>query len=215
MLFTGVVEYPLALVLVCLLRRVPEETSTRTLPLKFGVALAAGALTAAVSLWGSRIDLLSIRLASAGRRDLSLPEHLEGATAVCRRRLPHVAGLRSSDRPRRPSVTCGADLLRHLPRPSGPGRPLSLAGPRNDAPWHAGTRAGSRRRAADVFRADRSFRGRVSRGARGKVTAGRGHRAGDWLARRISGGRAAMDLLRDRPCRRTYCTEWHILQFSE
>ena len=63
MLFTGVIEYPLALVLVCLLRRVPEETSTRTPPVKFGVALAAGALTAAVSLWGSRIELLSIRLA--------------------------------------------------------------------------------------------------------------------------------------------------------
>ena len=63
-LFTGIVEYPLVLVIVCLLRTVPEEATGReSRILNLGLAAAAGALTLGIMLWGSRTDSNMMRFA--------------------------------------------------------------------------------------------------------------------------------------------------------
>jgi hypothetical protein len=60
-LFTGIVEYPVVLVLVCLLRRVPGTEGREQKPWAFVFPVAAGALTLAVMLWGSRLQVLPLR----------------------------------------------------------------------------------------------------------------------------------------------------------
>ena len=60
-LFTGIVEYPVVLVLVCLLRRVPDAAERHQTPWTYAFPATAGALTLAVMIWGSRLQILPIR----------------------------------------------------------------------------------------------------------------------------------------------------------
>lgn len=64
-MFTGIVEYPLVLVLVCLLRRVPADETHASLGRvsNYALAVAAGGLTLLVMLNTSRLESTTLRFA--------------------------------------------------------------------------------------------------------------------------------------------------------
>ena len=85
-IFTGIVEYPIVLVLVCLLRGVPGGGQTVPRFLQLAIPAAAGVFTLAVMLAGTQIDSMATRFAL-----LAVPAFL--CLRVSRLRLPFAVGI--------------------------------------------------------------------------------------------------------------------------
>ncbi|MBA2306054.1 MAG: fused MFS/spermidine synthase, partial [Acidobacteria bacterium] len=86
LVFTAIVEYPTVLVLVCLLRRVPEGEKSVPRALRFAMPVAAGVFTLAVMLAGPRIESTVLRFGL-----LAVPAFL--CLTVSRLRLPFAVGI--------------------------------------------------------------------------------------------------------------------------
>ena len=82
LIFTGIVEYPVVLVLVALLRRVPDAVERNQKPWTFAFPVAAGVLTLAVMIWGSRLQDPSHPVWPAVPGGIPEPSCVENACAV-------------------------------------------------------------------------------------------------------------------------------------
>ncbi len=205
-LFVGVAEYPLVLALTCALRRPEGGAASEREGATFSVRDIMFA--AVIGLVATGAVLVNNHYGSESRY-LIVGAGVPAVIAFGQQRRPIrfvacVAALLLSGAFVESAFgrvrVFDAHVLRHLPGSRGRPAPLPAHVPRFDAARHAEHAAGAAPRAVELLLPDWTDWAGVRRGARRVADGrGRGSRPRRWIAGKLRGPGAALDLLRDRP----------------